>query len=106
MGFRGQERITLDLFGISTITLGIQDGTPIPSVGDYICARCSPTDSAYELIGYDDIEAPGELIKVTLPVVQVNGSNVWLLANPDAGTAFAAYSARRVANEQGSSKEE
>ena len=77
-----KKSLVLDLNGTSELMLTIRDGmSDIPDVGDYICARHSSVRSGFELVGYDELDAPGELMKVTYPVAMVAGSSMWLVTN-------------------------
>lgn len=73
--------LEFDLNGLSTISLTIKEGVDIPNAGDYICVRCTVSASATQLVDYEDLDAPGDLTKVTYPVAKVAGSNMWLITN-------------------------
>lgn len=77
-----KKSLVLDLNGTSELVLTIRDGmADIPGVGGYICARHSATKLGFELADYDELDPPGELMKVTYPVAMVTGSSIWLVTN-------------------------
>lgn len=85
-------RLVLDLNGISELELAIQDGMAgIPPVSAYVCARYTLDASGASLVGYDELDAPSELVKVTYPVEKVTGSSILLLANEDAANSQGGY---------------
>lgn len=89
------ESLVLDLNGISELELAIGSTlSNVPAVGDYICARYSVGASSLDLVGYDQLDAPGTLTKATYPVAKVAGSSVWLLtsdADSNATDGYRAY---------------
>jgi len=79
-----KKSLVIDMNGVSETTLDIRDASVAPEAGAYICARCSTSTADMELIGYDELDAPGNLVKVTYPVAEVCGSSVWLITNDGA----------------------
>jgi hypothetical protein len=78
----GRKSLVLDLNGISEFELECGSVlSRVPAVGDYVCARYAARASSLELVDYDELDAPGELLKVTYPVAKVAGSRMWLLTN-------------------------
>lgn len=74
--------LVLDLNGISELELNVREGaSDVPPKGAYICARYSFGNNGLDLVDFDELDAPGELVKVTLPVAKVSGSSLLLLAN-------------------------
>ncbi len=79
-----KKSLVLDMNGISEVTLDIRDANVAPEAGAYICARCSTVTADMELIDYDELDAPGNLVTVTYPVAEVCGSSLWLITNDGA----------------------
>ena len=80
-----RKSLELDINGFGDSKMPIGDGLAgLPQEGTYICACYSYDGKALELIHYDELDDPGELMQVTYPVAKVNGSNVWLLTNDGA----------------------
>lgn len=79
-----EKSVFLDLNGTGELVLTVpEDMTDIPLIGSYICARYSVEASELDLIGYDELDDPGDLITVTYPVEKVAGSRMWLWTNED-----------------------
>ena len=78
--------IVLDLNGTGdfalAFALALREGAyDVPQVGTYLCARYTVGDEVLELVGYDELDAPEGLTKVTYPVEVVTGTSVLLLTN-------------------------
>ncbi len=79
-----EKSLFLDMNGTGELMLTIPETmTDIPLIGSYICARYSEEASELDLIGYDELDDPGDLKTVTYPVEKVAGSRLWLWTNRD-----------------------
>lgn len=88
----GAGSLVLDLNGTGELALAVRDKTTdIPPVGAYICARYSFDASGAEFVGYDELEAPGEILEATYPVAKVTGSSILLLTNEEAANSQGGY---------------
>ncbi|MBP3884364.1 MAG: hypothetical protein J6D54_05440 [Olsenella sp.] len=76
-----EKTLVLDLHGMREYTFAVRDGVSVPQAGAYGCVRYSVGDAALEMVAFDELDDPGDLIEVTYPVDRVFGSSILLLTN-------------------------